>query len=408
MNLLKTTAVLILLSQLLSAEIIKQNNVSVREGTGSFYPVITVLKAGTNVQILKDGEFWKNISVADNKSGYVPALAFEDTRSSIDYGVLADDVADRDISKTMVTAAVKGFFEYKLQSDKLNKNVMRKPLRRYFTVTDYHYFKENTYASTPWDHKKYMRKIKIKNPGSIKINDQLLATSAYIAARLSSEGLLKNKKQTAYVNMVAQLVAESTEFFDLPVSVHIADSDDIFVNATPAGAIVISRAMLGEIRSEHELACLLGHELSHVTLGHGLSEMTRRKPKIRAEDAFADLDDEFEEDEYSEVEEDLENIADEMFERSIKGRKEEYEAAADQRGALYAARAGYDPLGMINIMNRLESQMKRGTRIDDATHWFPYSFKNRKKDLQTFYNKNLKKRAPKFIQNTQRWNENMR
>ncbi len=398
---------ILLTAAVLTADVIRQDHVSLREGSGAFYPVLAVLPAGSDVTIIQNGDTWAEVRTAANLQGFIPALAFDDSRHSIDYGVLAGEIADREISKTIVSAAVKGFFENRLSSTDVNRDVMSRPLRRSFSAEEYRRFTADTYRNSPWDHEKYMKKLRIDSPGSLKIDNSMMATSAYIAGRLTAPGLLKDAAKTRYVNMVAQLVAESTEFYDLPLTVYIADTDEIFANSTPIGVIIISKGMLNMMDSENQLACLLGHEISHITLGHGMTEAQKRKPKVRAEAAFDALDTELDE-EPNEVEADLEQIADDMYERSIKGRKESYEAAADTRGALYAARAGYDPRGMITLMSRLEGKMKRGMGDDEPTHWFPYSFVKRKAGLETYYHDELERRASRFVTHQDRWNSVMK
>jgi predicted Zn-dependent protease len=176
------------------------------------------------------------------------------------------------------------------------------------------------------------------------------------------------------VNHVAQLIVDSSEYYDLPVSVHIASTDKIFANATPIGVIVISQGMLKILRNESELACLLAHEISHVTLGHGSIETTIRKPKFAADDAFAELGDELGVDE---VEKELDDMCVEMYERAIKGRTAEYESEADLRGLVYAKRAGYDPGGMVALLTRLKTLIPVSRNPEDRSHWLPSSIDKR-------------------------------
>jgi len=403
-SILQSLFLVCLFSAQLIPDEIRQNNVSLREGSGAYYPVIKVLQSGEDLEILEKGETWCRVKTRDAITGFVPARAFDPLHAGINYGVLAGQTADRDISKTLVSAAVKGFFEFSADNDRVNRDVMRQPFRRYFQADDYRRFILDTYRDTPWDHEKYMRKIRLPKEAELVADQDLIASSVYIAGRLTVKGLIADRQQLAYVNLIAQLITESTGLYDLPVTVLVAETDEVFANSTPAGIIILSTGMLKNIRSEHEMACLLGHEIAHVTLGHGMIEKAKRKPKMRSEDAFDMLDAEFAPEEF---ESDLESIAEEMFERSIKGRKQEYEGEADRLGSVYAARAGYDPLGMVAIMERLEPQMKKGRDIDDPTHWFPYSFGDRKEELTRFYEKNLEKRSPKYVTHQERWNRIM-
>jgi len=158
----------------------------------------------------------------------------------------------------------------------------------------------------------------------------------------------------------------------------VVDTDAIFTNATPMGVILVSKGMLDVIRSENELACLLGHELSHVTLHHGAIETEARKSKINAEDAFAEMDDELGKDE---VEQELDDLATDMYEHAIRGRKEVYEMEADARGIVYAKRAGYDPSGMATLLTRLMRIQADVPWDEEPSHWLPNSMGRRIKAL---------------------------
>ncbi|HDT12073.1 MAG TPA: hypothetical protein ENO01_00295 [Candidatus Marinimicrobia bacterium] len=380
----------------LPAETVQRNNTSLREGAGAFFPVVSILNSGDQVTVNTTDDQWLNVTTGDQKTGWVSANAFESGASSIDYGVMASDWTNRQASKTMVNAAVKGFFENQMNRSGMNRDILDRPIRLYFRPQEYVSFRDQTYQKR-WRPNRYRRQYRLKQNKGFTVDETLFAISAYTAGRLTAPGLVVNPRLNSYVNMVAQLVSENTEFYDLPITVHIANSDDIYANALPIGVIVISRGMLKQISSEHELACLIGHEIAHVTLGHGETEMSKRRVKFRAEDAFGELDDAFGTDT-----KEMDELADEMFERAIKGRKEEYEAEADAQGAIYAYRAGYDPSGMITLMNKLESKIPQNQDPDDIRHWFPYSFKKRINQLQTFVNKDLKADS-NYIKNENRY-----
>jgi hypothetical protein len=381
----------------ISAETVKRDNVSLREGAGAFFPVITILNKGDDVTVQSTEEQWLKVSTREHNEGWISAVAFESGTASIDYGVMAEDWTDRKASKTMVNAAVKGFFENQFEREgELNKSVMDQPVRLMFNPRDYWSFREETYKNR-WNPKRFRRQYRLKQNKGFVIDETLFAVSAYTAGRLTASGLIRDQQITIYVNQVAQLILENTEFYDLPVTVYVADTDNIYANALPIGVIVISKGMLKQINSEHELACLIGHEIAHVTLGHGETEMGKRRVKFRAEDAFGELDEAFGTDT-----KEMDALADEMYERAIKGRKEEYEAEADVQGAIYAYRAGYDPSGMINLMRKLETKIPRHQDPDDIRHWFPYSFKNRANSLQGFVAKELKTND-KYVKNSERY-----
>lgn len=376
-------AVVVIIATLMAKQIVN-NNITLRSGKGAFYPVVTVLNRGDDVTILEDGKSWKNVQITKGEKGWISSNAFVKVEGTIDYGEMAKDISDKKASTTLVTAAVKGFFESKLGDESLNKEILQHPRKNYVVPSLYLKFKEETYKDR-WSVRKFQRKYRISDPKPFVIDESLFAVSSYIAAKFTADGVISDQRKLNYVNNVTQLIIENTEYYDLPICVHIADSDELFVNALPIGVIVISNGMLKECKNESELACLIGHEISHITLQHGSIEAAKRKVKLKAEEAFSELDEAFETDT-----KEMDELANQMYERSIKGRKEEYEMEADKMGVIYAYRAGYDVRGLTNVMKRLESQMPRSHSIEDATHWFPYSFKNRIIALEKFIYKELK------------------
>lgn len=355
------------------AETIQVSSASLRQNPGSFYPVLSVLNKGDEVTILKTHGMWRRAKTADGQTGWVSENAFKAQGRSIDYGLMAQDTSGRRMATVMVTAAVKGFFENRVRTGNLNRALFEAPFVRYVTPEGYGAFKEETFRGRR-SHGYFLSKTPVYSNGPFFISEQMVAVSAYITGRLAAPGLVTDRALVSYVNNVAQLVAESSEFYDLPISVHVVDTDAIFANATPMGVILVSRGMLDIIRSENELACLLAHELSHVTLQHGAIETEARKSKIHAEDAFAEMDDELGKDE---VEQELDDLAMDMYEHAIRGRKEVYEMEADARGVLYAKRAGYDPSGMATLLTRLRRVQADVPWDEEPSHWLPNSMGRR-------------------------------
>lgn len=355
------------------AEKIMNNNVSVRTMPGAFYPIVTILNAGDEVTVLDSKDPWKKIKASANNVGWVSQNAFNAVGSAIDYGAMAKENPDRSISKIMVTAAVKGFFENKVNDKNVNNLVLQNPYNRYILPSEFVRFYNDTYKDR-WSQNKFFKKNPIRQEGPFKIDENLVALSAYICARLAAPGLSGNAALTRYVNNVAELVMEGTEFYDLPISVHVVKTDDIFANATPIGVIMISEGMLKVIRNESELACLLGHEISHVTLHHGAVEMGKRKSKIAAEDAFEEMGEDLGVDE---VEKELDEQALDTYEWAVRGRKAEYEMQADARGMVYARRAGYRADSMISLLERLKAMIPRSRNPEDHSHWMPKAMDQR-------------------------------
>jgi uncharacterized protein YraI len=368
------------------AEKVLNNNVAVRKNAGAFYPVMTIINAGEQVKVLETKGTWKKVKTSKGDTGWISANAFNSVSSSVDYGLMAKAGTQKNMSKIMVTAAVKGFYENEMDNSSLNKALFENPFVSYVTPEEYETFVKETYRNR-WDQSKFQKKTSIKMKGAFKIDEDLVALSSYICARLGAPGLSEDRELTTYVNEVAQLVMESTEFYDLPICVHVVKTDQIFANATPIGVIMISEGMLKTVKSENELASLLGHEIAHVTLHHGAKEMVIRQPKINADEAFDEMGEELGVDE---DEKEMDALCNELYEKAIKGRKAEYEYEADQRGMLYAQRAGYDPQGMISLLMRLKTRIPASRNVEDASHWLPNAIDKRISKLAFYYEGSFK------------------
>ena len=360
-------------------ETIEVSSASVRSKPGAFYPVVATLKKGTFVDVLENKGRWCKVKAPVNVTGWLSANALKPQEKAIDYGLLSVDTSGKRMATIMVTAAVKGFFENPVGRGQLNKQIFESPFVRYIVPEEYEKFKKETFSGRR-TYESFLASTNLACAQGFQLSERMIATSAFIAGRLAEPGLVQDRRLVTYVNNLAQLIAESSEFYDLPVSVHVVNTDRIFANATPIGVILISKGMLDMVRSENELACLLGHEISHITLQHGMTEASLRRSKIDADDAFAEMGDELG---VGALEMEMDDLALAMFERAIRGRKEAYEMEADGQGILYARRAGYDPSGMSSLLNRLKPKADEAAWEEDPSHWLPSTMDRRIEKLPT-------------------------
>ena len=88
----------------------------------------------------------------------------------------------------------------------------------------------------------------------------------------------EDSSSSDYLNTVLARLADDRCFsYTLPVQVHYSSSEVVNAFALPGGHIVINRGLLEKLKSENELAFVLGHELGHFrnrdhlrSLGRGL------------------------------------------------------------------------------------------------------------------------------------------
>ncbi len=95
----------------------------------------------------------------------------------------------------------------------------------------------------------------------------------------------------------------------------------------------MTEGMLGFVKSEAELAAIIGHEISHIDLRHCVERLQLEKAAGKISPAAGSL-------------------ARLGYEVMLRGFSEEQELAADERGAVLAASGSYDPWASLALFER--------------------------------------------------------
>lgn len=164
-------------------------------------------------------------------------------------------------------------------------------------------------------------------------------------------GVYSDDAMQQYVNDVGLALARNSERPNLPWHFAVVDSPAINAFALPGGYIYITRGILPFLQDEAQMAGVLGHEIGHVNARHSARQYSRSTasqlglivgsifvPQTRP---FAQLGES--------------GLGLLMLKNS---RDDELEA--DSLGAKYAARAGWDPDGIPQMLTTLE-------RIEEAS-----------------------------------------
>ena len=147
---------------------------------------------------------------------------------------------------------------------------------------------------------------------------------AEVASQL---GLYKNDALQAYVNSVGQRVARGApRGFDYRFRIVDQWSPNAF--ALPGGVIFVSRGLLALVNSEDELACVLGHEITHAAARHQAAAQQTEMRLGPFSLGFARA-------------------------AYMAAYQRDEERAADEGGQHLAAAAGYDPRAMAEFLKRL-------------------------------------------------------
>ena len=166
-----------------------------------------------------------------------------------------------------------------------------------------------------------------------------------IAANLlGAAGPVDDPELQIYVNRIGKWITLQTEKPHLPWHFAILDTETVNAFAMPGGYVFITRGLLLLMRDESELAGVLAHEISHVIERHALKTMRKGEwAKLGGQALSSSSDQDFEK---------VLNVGTELFSRGLD-KKDEF--MADYLGATLAARAGYDPYGLLAVLQTLAS-----------------------------------------------------
>ncbi len=173
-----------------------------------------------------------------------------------------------------------------------------------------------------------------------------IAIGREIAGRmLGAAPLVADPGLQAYVNRVGRWVASQAERPDLPWHFGVIDSSSINAFAAPGGYILITRGLYEILDSEAQLAGVLGHEIGHIVKRHHITVM-QKSAAISAGARIAQGN-------RNQLVNSLIGTGAEVMARGLD-KSAEFES--DQIGVILAARAGYSPYGLVEVLHKLSAR----------------------------------------------------
>ena len=162
---------------------------------------------------------------------------------------------------------------------------------------------------------------------------------------MREKGLLyPDERWQAYVTEIGERLVAAADAGDQQFYFHVVDESSVNAMAFPDGYIFVHRGLITFLRSEDELAGVIGHEIGHVVGRHA-----RRTNQMSAFGQVAGFIGAILTGTGTVA--DLANTATNTL-RSGYGR--EFELEADAYGAEFLAKAGYDPQAMIDVLHVLK------------------------------------------------------
>jgi len=163
---------------------------------------------------------------------------------------------------------------------------------------------------------------------------------------LEQDGLYPDEKWQAYVDAIGQRVLAQTPDAGKEYHFYVLDTNEVNAFALPDAYIFVHRGLIAYLDSEDELAAVIGHEIGHVVREHAKrANSTQRLGNIAGfvgsiltgTSAIAD-------------------VSNSYTQTLVSGYRREYELEADEFGGEYLAKAGYNPLAMIETISVLKDQ----------------------------------------------------
>lgn len=184
--------------------------------------------------------------------------------------------------------------------------------------------------------------------------DQEIAMGLQAAPELADQfgGLHPDPEARALVEKVGRQIVGSSSAREAPYQYEfhlLADENTINAFALPGGQVFITAALLSKLRTEGELAGVLGHEVGHVVARHGAEHLAKAEltQGLTGAAVIATYDpDNPASRQTAAVAAAIGQLINMRF-----GRDDELES--DKLGVRFSSEAGYDPRGMLGVMEVL-------------------------------------------------------
>ncbi len=166
-------------------------------------------------------------------------------------------------------------------------------------------------------------------------------------------GEVQDERLRNYVSAIGMEVAQGVEeeYRDIPWEFTLLDSEVINAFALPGGKVFISRGLMERMTNESQLAGVLGHEIGHVTAEHADQQVSRQMV-IQGIAVGAAMAASTQED-ASWTSYGVPVLVGGAGLFNLKFGRDE-ESQADALGMRYMTRAGYNPRGMLGLMEILQ------------------------------------------------------
>lgn len=233
--------------------------------------------------------------------------------------------------------------------------------------------------------------------------------AAYQALDYYSE--LDNAAERRRIQEIGYRLAAESGYTDVPFSFYLVDMPVANAFALPGGHIFVTRGMLDLGLNDDMLACLLGHEIAHVTRRHG-TRMQKRASLLSILSsallvgAMVGLDDDAAQSPYEpgyyggdsnkgSVIQGTMAASMALSELLLRNYSRDFEDEADDEGQRIAAGAGFDPDGARQLWELMNRRMPSSKELG---YWRTHPFSDQRERAANIRAAELKIQEPKNVE----------
>ncbi|AMV71839.1 M48 family metallopeptidase [Desulfuromonas carbonis] len=191
----------------------------------------------------------------------------------------------------------------------------------------------------------------------MQVSDQeeiALGEKAFPQATQTMGGEVNDPQLQAYVNRVGLSVARVSQRPGLPYSFTVVNDSSPNAFALPGGKIAITRGLLVNMDNEAQLAAILGHEVGHVNARDSVQGMQRGMLLNLGLGLLSGATDQSG---YGPLAQQAGSLAAGLLDKSYS---RDQERAADTLGIDYMVKAGYNPVGAVQVQDFFYRKLEGG------------------------------------------------
>ncbi len=226
----------------------------------------------------------------------------------------------------------------------------------------------------------YTKSSKAMSLGSSNLSDeQEYYIGRSVAARIASGyKIYTNKSRTRYINRLGVALSRYSSRPEIYAGYHfmLLESKELNAFGAPGGFIFITTGLYKSAKNEEQLAAILAHEISHVTLKHGISSIEAdrinkgiKKFNKKVAKGVSTVAQKLSSADIDKMTAAFEGSVDDIVSTISSGYSHKFEFEADAEAFSILRRAGYAPKGLVSCLKTLQARARGGDKAGfNKTH----------------------------------------